>query len=325
MVPGRFTGRAMGERTRGGAWLAIAALGIAALTLAACASSDAGASVGADRAGTADGVADGLADGAFVRVVTTVSPLRNIVENVGGDRVRVVGLVPEGTNSHTFEPAPSAAQALTTADLVVLNGLNLELPAREMAQANVREGTVILLLGENAIAPDDYVFDFSFPRDQGDPNPHLWTAPNLAIRYAALVRDALSTLDTDGATYYAANFDRFRARVEAMDAAFTEVLGTIPVANRKLLTYHDSFPYFGPRYGLEIIGAIQPSDFSEPSPLDLSEPSSVEAAFFAFLSSFCLFLAFLAVAEWMQDCLTGNENSYLQDGVWGGGHFCCKY
>ena len=60
-----------------------------------------------------------------VNIVTTVSPITNIVQNVGGDRVEVTGIVPEGTNSHTFEPAPSDAQVLAEADIVFINGLHL--------------------------------------------------------------------------------------------------------------------------------------------------------------------------------------------------------
>ena len=205
------------------------------------------------------------------QVVTTVSPIRSIVESVGGDRISVVALVPEGTNSHTFEPAPSAARVVAEADLVVLNGLNLELPALELAEANARSDVEVLLLGERAISEDEYVFDFSFPQDLGNPNPHLWTAPNLASLYGGLVAEALTRADPEGGAYYAANLARFQARVDEMDSRFAEALATIPSQNRRLLTYHDSFPFFGTRYDLEIIGAVQPSDFSDPSPRDVAD------------------------------------------------------
>ena len=201
-------------------------------------------------------------------VVTTVSPLRSIIENVGGDHVDVVGLVPEGVNSHTFEPAPSAARVLAEADLVVINGLNLELPTLELARANTE--AEIVLLGDTVVPVDQYVFDFSFPETGGNPNPHAWTDPHLAVAYAEVVRDSLVKRDPEAAGYYSTNLDAFRTRISALDRLFAEALGTIPPANRKLLTYHDSFPYFGPRYGLEIIGAIEPSDFSEPAPQEVA-------------------------------------------------------
>ena len=217
------------------------------------------------------GNSEGEDGAATIRVVTTVSPIRNIIENVGGDRVTVTAIVPEGTNSHTFEPAPSVARDVAEADLVVANGLNLELPTIELAEANRREGVEIVLLGEATVSPEEYVYDFSFPREGGDPNPHLWTDPILAGAYAAHVRDALARLDADGAEYYAANTDAFIARLETLDAAIREAVATVPEAQRVLLTYHDSFPYFAPRYGFTIIGAIQPSDFSEPSPREVAD------------------------------------------------------
>jgi ABC-type Zn uptake system ZnuABC Zn-binding protein ZnuA len=87
----------------------------------------------------------------------------------------------------------------------------------------------------------------------------------LALRYAELVSEQLSALDPDNAGYYAANLAAFRERIQALDEAITAAVGTVPEANRKLLTYHDSWAYFARRYGMEVIGAVQPSDFSEPS------------------------------------------------------------
>ena len=69
-----------------------------------------------------------------LRVVTTVSPLTNIVENVGGDRIDLQGLIPEGADSHTYELAPSGARALSEADLIIVNGLGLEEPTLKVAE-----------------------------------------------------------------------------------------------------------------------------------------------------------------------------------------------
>ena len=204
-------------------------------------------------------------------VVTTVAPLRNIIEEVGGDRIEVVGLVPEGVNSHTYDPPPSAVGEIEKADLIVINGLNLELPTLELAEANRNGDTTILQLGNEAVSPEDYIYDFSFPRAGGNPNPHLWTAPHLAVRYAEIVRDALIDLDPDGRAYYETNTERLSDRLWELDEAITQATMTIPEAHRRLITYHDSFPYFAPRYGLEVIGAIQPSDFSQPSPREVAE------------------------------------------------------
>ena len=200
-----------------------------------------------------------------LKVASTVSPITSLAENIGGDRIDLTGIVPEGTNSHTFEPAPSVAVTLAETDLFIANGLFLEEPTINMAQSNRKAGSAHLILGPKTITEDQWVFDFSFPEDEGHPNPHLWTAPHLALKYAEFIRDELVALDPANADYYRGNFDKLSAKINDLDQRIYQAVETIPPENRKLLTYHDSFPYFGPRYGFEIIGAIQPSDFTEPS------------------------------------------------------------
>lgn len=200
-----------------------------------------------------------------LQVVTTVAPITNIVSNIAGDRVRVVGLVPEGTNSHTFQPRPSDGELLANADLVLVNGLSLEVPSIEMAQAVKPSDTEIYELGTNTLASDEWLFDNSFPESEGKPNPHLWVNPDYAAQYAKLAAEQLILLDPDGKTTYEANLTLFLAQLADLDRVTQAVIETIPAQNRKLLTYHDSWPYWARKYGFDVIGALQPSDFSEPS------------------------------------------------------------
>ena len=231
-----------------------------ALPLLACAPA-----AGTDAAAENAPAQPSAAADARLRVASTVSPITSLVENIGGDRIILTGIVPEGTNSHTFEPSPSLAATLAAADLFVANGLFLEEPTIAMARANQKPGAVILTLGDRAITPEEWVFDFSFPESGGQPNPHLWTAPPLALKYAEILRDELAAMDPANAAYYGANYARLQGRIDDLDNRIRAAVATIPPENRKLLTYHDSFPHFGPRYGLELIGAVQPSDFTEPS------------------------------------------------------------
>jgi ABC-type Zn uptake system ZnuABC Zn-binding protein ZnuA len=120
------------------------------------------------------------------------------------------------------------------------------------------------------VEPDEYIFDFSFPREGGDPNPHLWTNPRYAKRYAEIVKDELSELDPEGTDLYRQHYEAFAERIDELDRAVREATETVPPENRKLLTYHDSFPYFAREYGWTVIGAIQPSDFAEPTAQDVA-------------------------------------------------------
>jgi ABC-type Zn uptake system ZnuABC Zn-binding protein ZnuA len=204
------------------------------------------------------------------KIVTTVAPLTSIVENVGGDKVDIAGIIPEGINSHTFEPIPSDSKLLSAADLIILNGLDLETPTEKLAQANLKQGATIFSLGNRTIAEVDYIYDFSFPKEQGHPNPHLWLNPVYAIRYAELVRNQLIHLDPKNQSAYEQNAATFIKKLEALDQAIKAAVETVPTNHRRLLTYHDSWPYFARRYGFQIIGAAQPSDFSDPSPREVA-------------------------------------------------------
>lgn len=214
---------------------------------------------------------DGDSESDKLKVATTVAPITNIVENIGGDRIQLEGMVPEGVNSHIFEPQPSLARVLTDADLIIANGLFLEEPTLKLAEANKKEDTPILLLGDGAITREQWQFDFSFPESEGHPNPHLWPDPTLGLKYAELAQEQMASLDPDNADYYKENLEAFRQRINSMDAAIRQSVATIPPENRRLVTYHDSWAYFALSYGMEVIGAVQPSDFAEPSAREVAE------------------------------------------------------
>ncbi|MGH9266180.1 MAG: metal ABC transporter substrate-binding protein, partial [Acidimicrobiales bacterium] len=122
--------------------------------------------------------------------------------------------------------------------------------------------------GDRTISPDEYVYDFSFPREEGKPNPHLWTNPPHAKDYARIVRDTMSGRDPGRAGEYGANYERFAAKVDELDTALRAASATVP--KRELLTYHDAYAYFARDYGWRVIGAIQVSDFEEPTPREVA-------------------------------------------------------
>ncbi|MGI9023446.1 MAG: metal ABC transporter substrate-binding protein [Acidimicrobiales bacterium] len=217
-----------------------------------------------------DGPVVALPPGRRLRVVTTVAPLTSIVANVAGDRAEVSGVVPEGTDSHTFEPKPSVAELFGTADVVFLNGLALEDVTAELAERNVRPGTRVVELGTTALRPDEYIFDFSFPRDAGKPNPHLWTNPPMARCYAMIAAGALAVADPPNAASYLANAEAFGAKVDDLDRRFQAASDTVLPANRALLTYHDAYAYFAAHYRWRIVGAIQVSSFEDPTAKDVA-------------------------------------------------------
>jgi ABC-type Zn uptake system ZnuABC Zn-binding protein ZnuA len=226
----------------------------------------------------------GGSDSDALLVATTVSPLTSIAANIGGDLVDIEGIVPEGTNSHTFEPAPSVAGLLSDADLILVNGLKLEDPTLALAEANKRPETEIVELGTEVLPESDYIYDFSFPEEEGKPNPHLWTDPVYAGEYATLIAEKFSELDPANAEVYQANLGAYLARTTELADALEVDQASVP-GGIKLVTYHDAYAYVGQRYGWEVVGAIQPSNFAEPTPsevaalIDQIEAEEVSAVF----------------------------------------------
>jgi ABC-type Zn uptake system ZnuABC Zn-binding protein ZnuA len=210
-------------------------------------------------------------------VAAKLPPLADLVATVAGERAEVVSLIPAGVDSHTYEPRPSEARMLTDADVFIANGLDLNDAALRLAEANLPDGAPIYRVAEMVAGEDDLIYDHvhdhdhehdhDHPHDDEDaaPNPHLWLSVAFAIDYVDAVADALSEVDPAGEDDYRGNAARYQAELEALDAAVADAVASIPEDNRKLVTYHDSWSYFGPRYDIEVIATIQPADFAEPS------------------------------------------------------------
>ncbi|TVP71233.1 MAG: zinc ABC transporter substrate-binding protein [Nitriliruptor sp.] len=225
-----------------------------------------------------------------LHVVATVAPVADLVVQVGGDRVVVDTLVPAGADAHTYEPRPSDVITLAGADAYLGIGLDLNGGALRMAEEHLPSGSPLILLGETALDDEDIVFDHTHDHghshgdddhghshgddhghshDDGDdelgPNPHVWTSLANTRRLIGGITAALTELDPDGASAYAANADGFLDELDDLDAAVREAVGTITAENRTLVTYHDAWTYFARDYDLDYATAVQPADFSDPS------------------------------------------------------------
>ena len=151
-----------------------------------------------------------------------------------------------------------------------VNGLQLEEPTEDLARSNMKDGARLVEIGTRVLPKRDYIYDFSFPKKDGKPNPHLWTDPTYAIKYAAVVRAALSKADPTHASEFAANAAAFTRQATALSDALRTDQASIPGGRRELLTYHDAYAYFAKTYGWTVIGAIQPKNFEDPTPKEVA-------------------------------------------------------
>jgi len=261
--------RARAISVRGAAVVAVTAV----VALAGCGSDGASdATPGSTVQGPADGASQ--VDASFT-IVTSEPPIADLVAQVAGDAVEVVSIVPLGADSHTYQPSPQDARTLAGADLYIENGMGLNVAMTEFATTNYPAGTPHHYLGEvvpvrelistesaEQIAQHGHAHDF---------NAHFWPDVRYATMYVDRIAEILSEHDASDAAGYQQRALEFVEQLEVMDAAFQTALATIPEANRQLVVYHDSWSYYGRRYSLPVVGAIQPTDFSEPSAAELRD------------------------------------------------------
>jgi ABC-type Zn uptake system ZnuABC Zn-binding protein ZnuA len=198
-----------------------------------------------------------------VRVVTSAELFADFIRNVGGDRVEVTALVPGHADPHTYEPVPRRVQDVVNADLVMVNGVGLEETLMGLINNNVRKDVPVIemaaglpLIGGDANEPTG--------------NPHLWMDPQLTMRYVERIRDALVQVDPAGEATYRANAGAYLQQLSALDSDIASAMASIPQDRRKLVTFHDSFPYFAQRYGLEVAGVVVEAPGREPSAREMA-------------------------------------------------------
>lgn len=192
-------------------------------------------------------------------VVTTSSVFADLVAQVGGDSVNVTSLVPKNGDVHTFEPRPSDIRAVAAARLLVMNGLGLDDWLRKTITNAALTGTPLLVLSD-AVPADRLIRAGS-----GDANPHLWLDGSLARLYVEAIRVALSKADPAHAAAYASAAMTYGSALGALDASIRSTLGAIPAADRRIVTFHDAFPYFARAYGLEVVGVAVRAPGQDPS------------------------------------------------------------
>jgi ABC-type Zn uptake system ZnuABC Zn-binding protein ZnuA len=178
-----------------------------------------------------------------------------------------------GADGHTYEPVPEDARTLAEADMYIENGMNLNNVVTAFAAVNYPEGTPHHVLSE-VIPPEEIIATDSAEEiaSHGHAhsfNAHFWPDLRYATMYVERISQILSEYDAANAAGYAERATAVTAQLEQMDAAIVAALATVPAENRKMVVYHDSWSYFGRRYGIPVIGAIQPTDFSEPSAAEL--------------------------------------------------------
>jgi zinc/manganese transport system substrate-binding protein len=188
------------------------------------------------------------ADDRALTVVATTTQAADLARDIGGPRVRVVGLLAPNADPHEYEVRPDDVKALVDAALVVRSGGDVDAWLQSAVQASGTDAETITLIDAVRVR-----------RVGGKVDPHWWQDPRNGIRAATALRVALEQLDPVGAPGYRARAATLERRLRALDTAVAACMDRIPADRRKLVTTHDGLGYYAARYGLDVVGAVIPS------------------------------------------------------------------
>jgi len=202
-----------------------------------------------------------------LNVVASLQPYGDLVGRVAGDRAAVSVLLPPGASPHAFDPSPSQATALANADLVVMNG-GLDAWLLRLVDATSPDAAQLVVMDAISFEPIEGhersdAADHDSHAGHELATPHVWLDPRLAARAVDAVAAVLTELDPAGADTYQANAERTRAALAAVDAEVAELLA--PVAGAPFVPFHDAWPYFARRFGLNVVATLEPFPGREPS------------------------------------------------------------
>ncbi len=236
-----------------------------------------------------------------LRVVSSFSILNDMVKEIGGDKVMASTIVPVNGDAHSFEPRPSDAKTLASAQLLVINGLEFETWLPRLQQAAGYKGPRIV--ATEGITPlafegghdDDHADHDHEPAhdhdhqhahaDEGEPahndqahghqhgsqDPHAWQSLGLAQIYVRNISKGLEQADPANAEYYQRRAKDYAQRIQELDHSIKTRLQAVPAEKRKVITSHDAFSYMGKAYDIRFIPLVGVSSQAEPSARDIAQ------------------------------------------------------
>ena len=197
---------------------------------------------------------------AKIKVVSTFSILGDMVQNIGGNNIELTTLVGANGDGHVYEPTPADAKSVAAADVVFVNGLGFEGWIDRLVKASGYKGKVIIAT--------EGIKELKF---EGELDPHAWQDLSNGRIYIKNIKNALINVDPKNSNLYKKNFIAYDKILESMDKSTKDKFADIPKKNRKVITSHDAFLYFGRAYGIDFRSPVGVTTESEPSAGELAE------------------------------------------------------
>ena len=202
-----------------------------------------------------------------MNVVTTTTMVNDMVKEIGGDRVNVVGLMGPGVDPHLYKPASGDVVKLQRAKIIFYSGLMLEGRMTDLFFRMARAGKLVYAVTESIPEKDR----LAPPEFAGHWDPHVWGDPILWSNCIVTVVDGLSKADPAGAADYAKRGRAVDASYKAMKAWALKRIAEVPRKHRILLTSHDAFNYFGKAFGFQVVAVQGLSTVTEAGLADIAK------------------------------------------------------
>ena len=204
------------------------------------------------------------APGDKLRVVATTTIIADLARQIGGEHVEVTSIMRVGEDPHVYEVRPRDAQTIGAADLVLMNGLNLEATLEHVAQQYAASDKLVRLAESPAIEPLGGQHGVGV-------DPHCWFNVEYIMVYVERARDALMAADPDHAASYHARARTYLAELRELHEWIIRELETVPREQRVMVTSHDAFQYYGARYDIDVHAVVGISTEQQPRPRDKQE------------------------------------------------------
>ena len=217
------------------------------------------------------------------KVVATTTQIGDFVRQVGGSAIDVDQILQPNTDPHEYEPRPSDIENAAGANIVFANGDNLDNWISKVVEESGSGATVVDL---GAQVPEKLAGESSGP-EASQYDPHWWHDPRNAEAAVRTIAAQLSHADPEDATTFHRNASRYLAKLRRLDHEIASCMASVPAGSRKLVTDHDAFNYFAMRYGINVVGAVIPSQTTQAQPsakavsnlVDLIRREQVKAVF----------------------------------------------
>ena len=192
-----------------------------------------------------------------LHVLATETFLRDIAQNVAGNRIKVETLLPPTVDPHEFQPTPQDAIKIAQSQVLIVNGLGYE----AWLTKTLENSGGLVVVASNGLSPNP---DPSGEHPDGD--PHMWMNPLNVIHYVENIRDGLTQADPAGKDTYSKNANAYIAQLKDLDGWVKSQVSQLPPEKRLLVTNHDALGYFSEAYGFKVVGAVIPSVTDQASP-----------------------------------------------------------